>query len=109
MISSSRRTINIQDEQESVFDFKKEIERRYKNSFVNKIYSFPRKQHIQNKNISFSSEASYSSLENVSVYELNIQNKFKQKKIDMNININQNMYNFSIILQMIESKNKQPH
>lgn len=43
LISSSRRTINMQDEIESAFDFKKEIERRYKNSFTNKIYSFPRK------------------------------------------------------------------
>jgi hypothetical protein len=33
----------MQDEIESAFDFKKEIERRYKNSFTNKIYSFPRK------------------------------------------------------------------
>jgi hypothetical protein len=31
------------------FDFKKEIERRYKNSVVNKIFTFPRKISFDNE------------------------------------------------------------
>jgi len=33
----------------SPFDFKKEIERRYKNSVVNKIFTFPRRISFDNE------------------------------------------------------------
>ncbi len=74
LISSSRRTINMQDDLESAFDFKKEIERRYKGSFANKIYSFPRKVEVPDYDQSLSSESSYASLANISDYDLEKQN-----------------------------------
>ena len=77
LISSSRRTINMQDELESVFDFKQEIERRYKNSFANKIYAFPRKMNTLQQ--SDSSDSSFASLENINFYDLNNQNQKKNK------------------------------
>lgn len=53
---------------ENVQDFKIEIERKYKLSVINKIYSFPRKYD------SFSEGSSYTSLKSVDIYDLDTQN-----------------------------------
>lgn len=53
---------------ENVQDFKYEIERKYKLSVINKIYSFPRKYD------SFSENSSDNSLKSVDIYDLDTQN-----------------------------------
>ena len=80
-------------------DYRIEIEKRFKESVVNKIYSFPRKFEVEsNSGASNSTDNSLESMKNVEFYDLQDQNykKIYLEEKENNENDRKNMGSFSV-------------
>ena len=101
----SNSTTENSQKQEKILDFRVEIEKRFKQSFSNKIYSFP-KNNFENYEDFSSSDSSLNSLKIVTTYNLKSQNAEKREKKKHEKSFTENNSFFQNLLKIKEEKQK---